>query len=121
MAQKLFSVITSLAATCVLLSAAGAQTFTGVLTQHNDNSRTGQNLACVRIKQSVAHRDIDVARAIGNKTISSLPHAAQHGIRRRVENGGLLQRPRVVPHDPAVRGALAADQQLIRIGTFHPQ
>ena len=45
MAQKLFSVITSLAATCVLLSAAGAQTFTGVLTQHNDNSRTGQNLA----------------------------------------------------------------------------
>lgn len=45
MAQKLFSVIASLAATCVLLSAAGAQTFTGVSTQHNDNSRTGQNLA----------------------------------------------------------------------------
>jgi len=33
-----------LAAVCVLITLAGAQTFSGVLTQHNDNSRTGQNL-----------------------------------------------------------------------------
>jgi hypothetical protein len=29
---------------CAYLSVAGAQTFTGVITQHNDNGRTGQNL-----------------------------------------------------------------------------
>lgn len=45
MSQKFFSVITAMVATCALLvAAAGAQTFTGVLTQHNDVSRTGQNL-----------------------------------------------------------------------------
>ncbi|HVI09722.1 MAG TPA: choice-of-anchor D domain-containing protein [Candidatus Binatia bacterium] len=43
MFRKLF-VAAALAAICVLLSTAGAQTFSGVLTQHNDNSRTGQNL-----------------------------------------------------------------------------
>jgi hypothetical protein len=46
MTQKFFSVVTALVATSALLVTAGsAQTFTGVLTQHNDLSRTGQNLA----------------------------------------------------------------------------
>jgi Abnormal spindle-like microcephaly-assoc'd, ASPM-SPD-2-Hydin len=44
MAQKFFSVITAQVALCALLATAASAQFTGVFTQHNDLSRTGQNL-----------------------------------------------------------------------------
>jgi hypothetical protein len=46
MCRKFFSLITAFVATWALLaSPASAQTFSGVFTQHNDISRTGQNLS----------------------------------------------------------------------------
>jgi len=44
MAQKFFSVIAAQVALCALLATAANAQFTGVFTQHNDLSRTGQNL-----------------------------------------------------------------------------
>jgi hypothetical protein len=44
MFKRFFPVITALVATCALLSGAASAQFTGVFTQHNDLSRTGQNI-----------------------------------------------------------------------------
>lgn len=44
MAKKLFSIIVAQVALCALLATVASAQFTGVFTQHNDLSRTGQNL-----------------------------------------------------------------------------
>ena len=44
MARKLLSLIVAQVAVCALLAAVASAQFTGVFTQHNDLSRTGQNL-----------------------------------------------------------------------------